>query len=412
MPRIHFLKSRLQRLALGFTLVELLVVIAIIGILIALLLPAVQKIRESANRTRCSNNLKQISLAEHNYHDTYGQFTWMAKYDQEGTYSWFQPLLPYLEQDNSYNGYPGLLRPYQLDYAGHWSTFAPASVTSGGSPPPDNYYAKLQAGNFWACPSQDGPQYFETLDDGPYNPNANGGTGNDGWARQRTTYVACIGSGNQYGGDPTVAGASTGFAFQTSGQRGGIFGTYLNQSFDYPNDTPAAGGNNSFPQVSAAPPFHCRLTDIGDGSSNTVMFSEQISANVLQQTDWGGPPGTSMEMDMGGGMFSTFDTPNTTNADVMVVCPNDPNGNSAASPNWTFACISVIGNESSFTPPVTSGGWSDYTPWHAAARSMHVHGVNASMGDGSVRFFSYSLPHDILNAYVTRSGNEVISGSY
>ena len=94
----------------GFTLIELLVVIAIIAILIALLLPAVQQAREAARRTQCKNNLKQLGLAMHNYHDVYNTFPHnhgrfiVANQDQiVAEFSWIFNSLPFLEQANIYN---------------------------------------------------------------------------------------------------------------------------------------------------------------------------------------------------------------------------------------------------------------------------------------------------------------------
>jgi len=142
---------RLRRF--GFTLIELLVVIAIIAVLIALLLPAVQQAREAARRTQCKNNLKQIGLALHNYHDVYNIFPFGRGADWQwdaGGHMTLSMLLPYIDQTNVYNTF---------NFAwGGWRKGAtmPGNDTSAQS----NWAVTLQRIQVFFCPSNENNGYI------------------------------------------------------------------------------------------------------------------------------------------------------------------------------------------------------------------------------------------------------------
>lgn len=147
----------------GFTLVELLVVIAIIGVLVALLLPAVQQAREAARRTQCINNLKNIALGIHNYHDTYTRLPYLGFDDFNGDMvSAFGRILPFLEQNALYEN---------IDFNGR--------ANGGGK----NVQYRTTQLDVYSCPS-------ETVTLGESN------SSNYDWSHQRLSYALCVGNSN------------------------------------------------------------------------------------------------------------------------------------------------------------------------------------------------------------------------
>jgi prepilin-type N-terminal cleavage/methylation domain-containing protein/prepilin-type processing-associated H-X9-DG protein len=228
----------------AFTLIELLVVIAIIGILIALLLPAVQKVRETANRLKCQNNLKQLGLALHHFHDGYGGFPIAGKLSNE--LSWHVFILPFIEQDNLYKQF-NLAR-------GHYNG------------PPDNRGPMKNEVAFtrisiYVCPSSPIEKMLLADPNNVYTAELI-----DGEPPYTTHYYGIMG--------PKGTNPATGqpYLWDNDGPHGGFArqGIFL-------RDTDSAS-------TSPGPDVGTRFADVSDGTSQTLLLGEMSWVNNVTGT--------------------------------------------------------------------------------------------------------------------------------
>jgi prepilin-type N-terminal cleavage/methylation domain-containing protein/prepilin-type processing-associated H-X9-DG protein len=353
----------------GFTLIELLVVIAIIAILIALLLPAVQKVREAAARTQCTNNIKQLCLALQNYHDAYKNFPPaalgttppQAGWDPVNNFaargacangtgvpgcfgpSWTILILPYIEQTALYNNW-NMAQPCQSN--------ANAPIVQATLP-------------IFLCPSDNTKPALD-------QPNT------QGWYMQHGNYGANSGAGrpdaHSYGNN----NQPNGYYENVAGRRG---------LMNCRSQAVTKSGRT--------------MAEIRDGTSNTVSVTEMIQGIETGDDSfglWALPCGN---------LISVYND----NADPTVLPPpaaNIQTPNCNATNPWCKSWTPYCDNNHLGVDPIY--GCEDSGP-ATTARSRHTGGLNVGLIDGSVRFVTNSVTPTTWYAMFTINGGEVLDSS-
>lgn len=335
----------------GFTLIELLVVIAIIGVLIALLLPAVQSAREAARRAQCTNNLKQIGLACHNYVDAMGSFPanlYLHPNYATSTYSWNNSswlvfLLPYMEQRAVYNAVNFNIM-WGTTRLGNWNAMYLGT---------QNTTVRQTVLSSLLCPSDSSNAQDTSNADEISGQTAAG-----------TSYVGNV--GDNCLACNTGSGQVTFCASQGYNCRGAQLGDPTSTTVP---PQPGTGSGIFWRQCNGV-----TLAAITDGTSATFLAGEQI----MRVTLW--------------------------NAWVEA---NQSVGSTAIPLNYLHpdAIITSSGSSRRSSGADARGQWT----WWYSFRSQHPGGANFAMADGSVRFIKQTISMPIYQALSTRGMGEVVS---
>jgi prepilin-type N-terminal cleavage/methylation domain-containing protein/prepilin-type processing-associated H-X9-DG protein len=355
---LSFSRSRLSRR--GFTLIELLVVIAIIAILIGLLLPAVQKVREAAARMKCSNNLKQVGLALHNYHDTYGKLPAATTRVEIDTWmhgpTWWVQILSHVEQDAAYKKI----------------VFARQTFWFGDSDPGRTVNRTIWQNvlfSFMRCPSSPVPEFTA----------GNGAPGDNGYCRP--SYTCVLGSF-----DSALASNA---------------GSTLPSNSEQFRGTIADNGVITLGRGQA-------LTSVTDGTSNTIMVGEQ-SAQLFNGSGVAlpAPPDTANNdghVDNNRGFhMGTSHAGYPSGADSMNAGRNCTHAN----------CVRCYNTTTIDSRGITTrlGGFNDYGELRCnkALNSPHTGGALMLFADGHVQFMTESTPLQTLKYLVNRNDGVVVN---